>query len=358
MAVAGLLAVAVVFSACSSGGRPETGEQSQENKDRIRLVHNRQENKVEVLVEGELFTAYMYPEKLEKPVLYPVKAPDGTIITRGFPFDPRPGERVDHPHQVGLWFNYGDVNGLDFWNNSYAVPEDKKEHFGTIRHQRVLDMKGGDDRASLKVLMHWLATGGDVLLEERTEYIFMANEHTRTIDRITRLTARDKKVSFRDNKEGLIALRMDRAFEMPSDEPLVFTDSEGNPTTVKVKDNTGVNGHYRSSRGVEGLDVWGTRAEWVSLSAEKDGVPISVAIIDHPENPGFPTYWHARGYGLFSANNLGQKIFSEGRDVLDFALEAGSSVTFRHRIYIRSGRFVTGEEMDARFREFSKTAGN
>ncbi len=27
------------------------------------------------------------------------------------------------------------------------------------------------------------------------------------------------------------------------------------------------------------------------------------------ENPGYPTYWHARGYGLFAANPLGQKIF-------------------------------------------------
>ena len=31
---------------------------------------------------------------------------DGTTVTRGFPFQTLPGERVDHPHHAGLWFNY------------------------------------------------------------------------------------------------------------------------------------------------------------------------------------------------------------------------------------------------------------
>ena len=42
--------------------------------------------------------------------------------SRGFPLEPRPGERVDHPHpQRGSWLNYGSVNGVDFWNNSTVV---------------------------------------------------------------------------------------------------------------------------------------------------------------------------------------------------------------------------------------------
>ncbi len=59
-------------------------------------------------------------------------------------------------------------------------------------------------------------------------------------------------------------------------------------------------------------------------------------IYDTEDNPGYPTYWHARGYGLFAANPLGQKIFSEGKEELNFALEAGESATFYHRIGIFS----------------------
>ena len=48
---------------------------------------------------------------------------------------------------------------------------------------------------------------------------------------------------------------------------------------------------------------------------------MTIAILDHPANPGFPTYWHARGYGLFAANPLGQKALSNGKETLNFALE-------------------------------------
>jgi len=64
---------------------------------------------------------------------------------------------------------------------------------------------------------------------------------------------------------------------------------------------------------------------------------ISIAIIDHPKNPNYPTFWHARGYGLFAANPLGQKIFSKDKETLGFRLEKGKSATFRYRIVIAAG---------------------
>ena len=84
--------------------------------------------RVDVLVDGELFTSYVYSDTLpvlKKPVLYPLRTASGATVTRGYPLDARPGERVDHPHHIGLWFNYGDVEGLDFWNNSDVVPAER-----------------------------------------------------------------------------------------------------------------------------------------------------------------------------------------------------------------------------------------
>ena len=70
-------------------------------------------------------------------------------------------------------------------------------------------------------------------------------------------------------------------------------------------DNTGVNGVYLTSEGTKGAAVWGTRGRWCTLSGTVGAEPVSIAILDHPQNPGHPTYWHARGYGLFAANPLG-----------------------------------------------------
>ncbi len=104
---------------------------------------NEAARRVDVTVDGKPFTSYIWPTSLKKPVLYPLRTAKGTLVTRGFPLEPRKGERVDHPHHVGLWFNHGDVNGLDFWNNSDDIPAARASKMGTIVHQKVVEAKGG-----------------------------------------------------------------------------------------------------------------------------------------------------------------------------------------------------------------------
>ncbi|NEQ54871.1 MAG: hypothetical protein F6K11_32900, partial [Leptolyngbya sp. SIO3F4] len=109
---------------------------------------------------------------------------------------------------------------------------------------------------------------------------------------------------------------------------------------------------YVSSEGVEGVDVWGKRADWVNLTSSIGAEQISLVILDHPKNVGYPTYWHARGYGLFAANPLGQKVFSKGEEELKFKLAAGEEVTFRHRIIVAS-KNLDKAALDAAFQNFA-----
>lgn len=322
---------------------------------RFAIVENKAEKRVDILIDGKPFTSYIYPDILKKPVLFPLRTADGTPVTRGWPLDPRPGERVDHPHHVGMWLNYGDVNGLDFWNNSNDIPEDKKDRYGTIVHRSVDKMQADNDKALLEVTADWQAPDGTNLLKEKTRYVFSGTGNLRTIERITTLTALDKGVSLHDNKEGVLGIRLARALEHPSNKPEIFTDASGKATAVPKLDNEGVTGKYRSSEGKEGDDVWGTRGKWVNLTGVIDGKPVSLTILDHPANVGYPTYWHARGYGLFAANPLGQKELSKGAEVLDFKLPPGKSVTFRYRVLINSGSHLTDEEVNKEFNKFAKT---
>ena len=309
----------------------------------ILLTHNEGQKNVSVTVDGKPFTAYIYPGPtvLKKPVLYPILSAGGNFITRGWPLDPRPGERIDHPHHVGMWFNYGDVNGHDFWNNSTEVGPEHKGPFGTIVHTGVKAMKSGKEKAELVVTADWLDKDGKVMLQETTTYQFGAGADKRVIDRTTILKAVDKEVIFKDNKEGLIALRLARQLEQPSAKPEVFTDAQGVATKVPVLDNAGVTGLYRTSEGVEGDAVWGTRAPWTKLTGTVGNEAVSVVLMDNPKNVGYPTYWHARGYGLFAANPLGPSIFSNGKEpAMNYTLPAGKSVTFRYRLLVQSGNLT------------------
>jgi hypothetical protein len=323
-------------------------------KSKIQITNKTAEERVEVVINGELFTSYLYSSKikhLKKTILFPIYSPKGNMITRGFPLEPTPGERIDHPHQIGFWLNYGDVNGLDFWNHSDAIPPERKHEMGTIIHNAINKIEGNQ----LEVSADWVNAEGDIILNEDTRFIFNGDAHYRSIDRISQLTAVNGDVFFKDNKEGMIAIRVTRALEHPTDEPIVVTDAAGVATEVPVKDNTGVTGHYTNSHGITGTEVWGKRAPWVMLSGELNNEPVVVALFDHPENTGYPTFWHARGYGLFAANPLGQKIFSDGQMELNFELKSGSSVTFRYRLFIYSGT-LTIEQMEPYYQEFVQTA--
>jgi len=330
---------------------PSINANAQGSEKGVRVVKNEASRRVDVLVDGQPFTSYIWPESLTKPVLYPLRTAQGTIVTRGFPLNPRPGERVDHPHHAGLWFDYGNVNGVDFWNNSTALPPEQRKKMGTIVHRRIARATGGKDRGQLDVETEWVMPDGQPILREATTFVFRGAPNLRSVDRITTLTALDKRVLFHDDKEGMLGMRVRRELEQPSNEPLVFTDASGRPTTVKVMDNNGVTGLYRSSEGKTGDSVWGTRGRWTMLTGRIGEESVTLVMFDHPNNIGYPTYWHARGYGLFAANPLGQEVFSNGKEKLNFTLEPQQFVTFRYRLLILSGP-PTPDQVETQYRKF------
>ncbi len=302
---------------------------------KVELVRREAERRVDVLVDGKPFTTYAWPENLAKPVLFPLRTDVGQVITRGFPVDPQPDEARDHPHHVGLWFNYGDVAGADFWGNSAGIrKEPAGDKHGSIVHRSVDSARGGAGRGELTVSADWLMPDGKPAVREQTRYAFAASAGRMAVDRVATLTASSATVPFPDNKEGMLALRLAGSLEHPS------------------RRNPKATGSYRSSEGKVGDEVWGTRARWVMLTGKVADAPVTVAILDHPKNPGFPTYWHARGYGLFAANPLGQKALSKGKETLDFAVERGRPARFAYRIVLLS-RDARPEDIEAEFKRFS-----
>lgn len=310
--------------------------------------------RVDVTIGGKLFTAYAWPDTVMKPILYPVLTAAGTEITRGFPLKPRPGERADHPHHVGIWLNYGDVNGFDFWGNSYEIPaEIRKVHSGKIIHLGIEKATQGKGEGVLITKSSWIDPFGKEVLAEKTEYHFIAKGSTRIIDRVTTLTATHGDVKMNDTKEGMFGIRVARELELPSKEEVTLTDAKGNPTQVKQMSNAGVSGNYRSSEGISGESVWGTRAKWMDLSGKIGSEEISLVIGDHPKNLSYPTYWHARGYGLFCTNPFGVKDFTKGKESLNYVIADGKSLTLRYRVIVSSGNHLTETEIKTMTDEFA-----
>ncbi|MFL5738782.1 MAG: PmoA family protein [Flavisolibacter sp.] len=320
----------------------------------FRFVDHPEQKQVNLEWNGKLLTAYCYYDSVRKPFLFPLNTVDGITITRGYPVEPRPGERTDHPHHTGMWLNYESVNGLDFWNNSTAIAPEKRNGYGSIKHTGILAKKTSDKGAVLVTTADWVHPDGHVLMKEQTVYVFTVKNNDFNIERVTTLTAQNEDVVFKDAKDGLFAIRVARELEMPSTQEDVFLDIHGNKTTVKQMSNEGVTGMYYNDAGVKGDSVWSTKGRWCMLQGVKQGKKITIGIFDHPHNPGYPTYWHARGYGLFAANPLGRKIFSNGKEELNYTLHPHASVTFRYKVMIASDREVSAQEMNQKADAFAK----
>jgi len=339
---------AIFASSCNS-----TSGQGEQKKDdlSVEFVSHETDKKIDVMIDGQLFTCLKWPEGVYKPVLHPILTSAGTIITRGFPLEPRPGERPDHRHHVGNWLNYGNVNGFDFWGNGHSG--ERSDIGGEIKLLEVEKLSPGKGEGVIITKGSWVDPDDNELLAEKTEYHFIAKGATRIIDRITTLKASTKNVVLEDTKEGMFAVRVARQLELPSEGDITLLDAQGNPTIVTAMSNEGISGNYLSSEGATGLEVWGTRAKWMNLYGNIAEEKISLVICDHPKNQSYPTYWHARGYGLFSANPLGAKDFTNGTEEVNYSIPSGQSVTFRYRLVISSNAHLTSEEINTLTQEFA-----
>lgn len=315
---------------------------SNAQKSYVRLKKVKDAPIVNIYVGDKIFTSFFFPDTIAKQVLYPISAPNGTIVTRGFPVDPRPDEPTDHPHHLGLWLNYESVNGLDFWNNSYAIPADRKKYYGTIRFDKITKMKDGKS-GLLNYESTWNDYTGKSHLKESTEYVFSEIDGSWVVDRTTTLKALIP-VLFKDVKDGFLGFRAAHELQIPAVETKKYTDANGIETIVKAVTDKVANGNYINSNGIQGDDVWSKKASWCMMYGKMGADSISVLIIDHPQNVGYPTNWHARGYGLFAANPLGESVFTNGKAVRNLKLETGEAVTFKYRIVIASGKELLNKE--------------
>src|SRR5258705_12611128 len=160
----------------------------------VQVIADEAHQRVDITIDGKAFTSYLWPTSLKKQVLYPLITDEGITVTRGYPLEPRPGERVDHPHHAGMWFNYGNVNGFDFWNNSDAIKPEGRSKIGTSYQKKIVSTKSGANQGELVVESLWVNGEGKDILKDTTRYGFTKRKGARIIDQITTLQALDKAV--------------------------------------------------------------------------------------------------------------------------------------------------------------------
>lgn len=287
----------------------------------VEFKESSQGSGVEVWIGGTLFTAYRYGEGFEqKSVFYPVNAPDGTMVNRELPFDNEAlRKEQDHPHHQSLFLGYGDVDGEDYWSST---------HGERIVHRGLLE-PSIDAPNRMGFVVEWMSAQGRVAIHEVRRVSFGGSSDSRWMDHDITLLAPGQDRVFNDTKEGLFAIRV----------------------AESLREDKG-NGRYINAYGQEASnEVWGKRCPWVALRGEVDGKPVTVAFFDHPSTENYPSYWHARAYGLFSVNPFGRKDYRKGAEAVNPVLKADQAYHLRYRVVIYSGK-VSKERLDEDYQAF------
>lgn len=281
------------------------------------ITVERTERGAAVKIDGRLFTEYL-TRSGTKPILWPVIGPTGKPMTRGYPMLDAPSEKKkDHPHQRSLWFSHGWVNGVNFWAETGRV--------GSIEHVEFTRLAGGNP-ATIATRNAWLDPDGKKICEDRRTLRFDAEGDARWIDFDITLKATDGELTFGDTKEGTFGIRM--------------------ADVLRV--DAGQGGRIVNSRQQTDEAAWGRPAEWIDYHGPIDGRTVGIAVMNHPESFRFPTYWHARPYGLLAANPFGRHDFSGGKEPKgDKTLSPGEELTLRYRVLLHLGDEREGRVAEA-----------
>ncbi|MDB6124583.1 MAG: Transrane protein [Pedosphaera sp.] len=259
-------------------------------------------------INGKLFTEYHF-KNVPRPYFYPLVGPDESPMTRNWPMNSPENEEHDHQHHRSLWFAHGSVNGHDFWSEA--------KDFGKIVHDKFTEIKSGKKFGMIKSRNKWVAhDGSTICTDDRTLRIYN-QDRVRLFDFEITIHASEGDVTLGDTKEGTMAVRL--------------------AETMRLKGKVG-HGHIVNSAGVRDDETWGKHADWCDYYGPVNGKTVGIAIFDHPDNPGHPTTWHVRDYGLFAANPFGLHDFEKKpAHAGDLTIPKGKSITFRYRFYLHEG---------------------
>jgi hypothetical protein len=294
-------------------------------------------DRIDFQIGGERAASYHVGATQIKPYLWPVVAPNGAVVTRGWPMEKAAaGGSIDHIHQKSGWLTYGDViaegmevnpkrpgvTGVDFW---IEVPV-----HGRIACVRVEQPQDG----RVVTRNEWRAPGGQVVLEETRSLSL----HDLGVGRLIIVEcdwhAAHHPVVFGDTKEGMFGVRVNDQLrtDMGKGKPV----PEGNAIT---------NSNGKKGEG----ECWGRLADWCDYSGVIDGKSAGVAIFDDPANP-HRACWHVRGYGLMAANPFGRaksNFPDRAGKTETVRLAKGDHLKLRYGLYAHDGDVKTGKVAEA-----------
>ena len=321
---------------------------------------------VDIKVGGKPFATYVI-DQANKPYLWPIYGPTGKQMTRAYPMQEVPGENKeqrDHPHHRGITFGSESIGhapwpptekwdkltgdehytgGGDTWHERATFEEYQKSPknaatgkarmptLASIKHREFTELKADGEKAIVAETLDYLDHSGKRFVSEERRMTFRVLGDMHAIDFDQDFTASDGAVTFHDRKDSGLYIRV--------------------PASMAVDSKLG--GKIITSTGIADGEAWGKAAAWCDYSGPVNGEQLGIAILNHPSSFRYPTRWHVRTYGLFTANPFASQQYDKTQPNGDHELKAGEHLKLRHRFLFHQGDATTAKIAEA-FESYAK----
>lgn len=282
-----LLLITLLAGSISWFGAISPHPKSKKNTE-LRIVKDEKAQTISVYrIDGKMPILTQNAKADFRPYLHPIVAPDGKGILTEY----SPGH---HKHQTGIYWGYTRVNGRDYFHH----PEG--DYWRRVS-AKVIKSKGAE--VKWETVYDLLDEKGNAVLTETQTWVMR-------------------------EQNGQYLLDLEWAGEAQTDVTIGKYDYGG--LFVRMPWKEGIEGEIVNAARQKNEKAEGQRAGWVDVGMKVEGRKdwAHIAVLDHPENKGFPQYWRVDGQLGFGPARARKA---------DWQIQKGKVEVIKHQLVIYTG---------------------
>lgn len=253
-------------------------------------------DKIEIKVNGNLFTNYIISQHEKYPFFFPVNGPSNASVTSM--------RNANYPHHSSLFFGCDRVNGGNYWQEGLER--------GQIISLRADIIETGNEKAVIENECIWRRPGANAPIKDK---------------RIITISTPSK---------GKFQIDFDITMEMLMDVVIEKTNhslfsGRMDPDLAVINGGTMINAEGETGEKA----TFGKRSPWMDCHGKRQGKTEGMAILQHPSNDWYPAPWFTRDYGFFSPTPM---YWPENDK--NTTLKKGEVIRLRYRVLVHGGDHI------------------
>jgi hypothetical protein len=251
-------------------------------------------SKINITVDGRFFTSYIFSDDEKYPFFYPVNGP----VSGGSVTSMRNGE---YPHHSSLFFGCDRVNGGNYWQESLERGRIISVNAGII--------KSGGDSAVVTDECIWSRPGAVSPIKDSRKFVITSPSSTvYQIDAVI-IMEMLTGVTILKNNHSLFSVRMAADLSVKNGGTMINAEGE------------------KSEKG-----TFSKGSPWIDYYGRRGNITEGLVIMQHPDNPWYPSPWFTRDYGFMSPTPM---YWPENGN--DMTFKKGEKLKLRYRVIVHAG---------------------